>query len=141
MTTLFLYTEVMRFGILLLALVIVGCAKPKEPTYLKCTTGYDVDEKLYVVLDHENELWISTSTKGSLDEQLSKYGLGAIYAQKLYTDERTYYKLLGEGEDQEKFYLDRVTLRYKSLLSWQCEVTDANPLLRSLGIEKGRVKI
>ena len=131
----------MRIWILLLVLILGGCAKPQEPTYLKCVTGYAPEEKLYVVLDHENELWISTSSKGSLDEKLAKYGLGGIYAQRLFTDERSYYKLVGEGEDQEKFYLDRVSLRYKSNLSYQCEVTDANPLFRSLGVEKGRIKI
>ena len=128
----------MRIWILLVVLILGGCAKQQEPTYLKCVTGYAPEEKLYIVLDHENELWISTASKGSLDEDLRKYGLSGISTQRLFTDERRYYR---GGEDQEKFYLDRVSLRYISNLFYQCEVTDANPLLRSLGIEKGSIKI
>lgn len=129
----------MRALLILISLLLVGCAEPQKPTYLKCITGYYPEEKLYIVLDHENELWISTSSKLSLDETLSKYGGSGVYAKKLYTDERSYYYL--SGEDQEKFYLDRASLRYNNNLYYQCEVTDANPLFRSLGVEKARIKI
>tara|TARA_B100000212_G_C26955615_1_gene356269 strand:- start:16 stop:402 length:387 start_codon:yes stop_codon:yes gene_type:complete len=128
----------MRIWILLVVLILGGCAKQQEPTYLKCVTSYAPEYKLYVVLDHENELWISTTSEGSLDLTLRKYGLDGISTQRLFTDVRRYY--IG-GEDQEKFYLDRASLIYEGILSYQCEVTDANPLLRSLGIEKGRIKI
>lgn len=131
----FVYMRVL----ILLTLILLGSCAKQEPTYLKCDQGVSlsgVKYVLWVVLDHENSLWISSSFHS---KPVEKYGKIGVFTSQLQSDERDYW--WNNGEDN--FYLDRASLVYKgsSNANWPCVIVDDLSHLRDLGLEKARIKI
>lgn len=130
----------MRVLLILISLLLVGCAEQKEPTYLKCDDKtYGGDSFLWIVLDHENSLWISSSFSTKPTEKDKE--LFGVATSELYADEKVYwFKNYGY---EKKYYLDRASLIYTGGLNtkWQCEIIDDLSDLRNLGVEKARIKI
>lgn len=128
----------MRVLILLVALVLVGCAKP--PTYLACTNT-DLDLNLptdWIVLDHYNELWISSrADKKPSPEVQDVYA----YVAELRTDGNDYWAFDSSSKINSPNKLNRKTLILTVFYGYQCEVIDDLSYLRSLGLEKNRNKI
>ena len=125
----------MRVLILLVALVLVGCAKP--PTYLECTRGYDAYlKKIWLVIDHENELFMTAfqSSKNPEDFVVDYGGL---------LTENTTYKFI-DG-DISTSTLDRQTLKFYARNSinraYNCSGVDDLSEIRAKGLEQARIKI
>ena len=128
----------MRVLLILISFLLVGCAK--EPTYLKCDKTFsdvkeDSDDRGYwIVLDHQNSLWI-TSRQKQQNQELN------VYVNTLRTDGTAYWG----GMEQRSSYtrtLSRTTLKYRdSSSTYQCEITDDLSYLRDVGVEKARIKI
>ena len=121
----------MRVLLILVSFLLVGCAK--EPTYLKCDKVSD-DSTYWIVLDHQNSLWITSRQKQQNQELY-------VYVNTLRTDENFYWG----GREKRSSYtstLSRTSLKYReSSSTYQCEITDDLSYLRDLGVEKARIKI
>lgn len=130
----------MRVFLILISLLLVGCAEQqqKEPSYLKCDQKvFGVESFLWIVLDHENSLWTSSSFSTKPTEK--DKNLFGVFARELYADEKVYwFKNDGNGKN---YYLDRASLIYRGATTWQCEIIDDLSYLRNLGVEKARIKI
>ena len=78
----------MRVLLILISFLLVGCAK--EPTYLKCDKTFsdvkeDSDDRSYwIVLDHQNSLWITSRQKQQNQEFY-------VYVNTLRTDGNFYW--------------------------------------------------
>ena len=129
----------MRVLILLVALVLVGCAKP--PTYLACTNiNLELDYPTeFIVLDHFNKLWISAKNELKPDYDLQDGYF--VYVAELRTDGNDYWASDSSSKINIANKLNRKTLIYTVFYAYQCEVIDDLSYLRSLGLEKNRNKI
>ena len=114
----------------------------KEPTYLKClpTNVFTPEGDFWVVIDHENELFITVRSDEKPDNKETIKSV--VYALPLITSERFYGRLLDDGT-QGKFKINRTNLILSNddLAEYQCEIIDDLSKLRAIGVEKARPKI
>tara|TARA_Y100000748_G_scaffold89836_1_gene74696 strand:- start:606 stop:1046 length:441 start_codon:yes stop_codon:yes gene_type:complete len=127
----------MRVLILLVALVLVGCAKP--PTYLECTRG-NLDKLGYVwlVIDHENDLFMTAfQSKKNPEDFVVEYG-------RLNTQD-TKYRFFDLEEERTTWTLDRQTLKFyalnSSIRAYNCSSAYDLSEIRAKGLEQARIKI
>ena len=128
----------MRVLILLVALVLVGCAKP--PTYLECTRGYDENLKyVWLVIDHENELFMTAFQSSKNPVDYSKVEYGGLNTQD------TKYRFVDLEEEKSTWTLDRKALEFYALNSsnrpFYCSTVYDLSEIRAKGLEQARIKI
>lgn len=114
----------------------------KEPTYLKCLPNniFTPEGDLWVVIDHENELFITVRSDEKPDNKETIESF--VHALPLTTTERFYGRLL-DDYSQSKWKLNRTDLTFSNgdLEEYQCEIVDDLSELRAVGVEKARPKI
>ena len=143
----------MRVLLILISFLLVGC-NTKPPTYLVCDNmdkEYDLVERYWIVLDHANDLWISSifyvepitfdfdptadefEQIISRDRELDKSWLTVWDLEK--NDDYYYHA----DPEIDNFKLDRKTLIYRSFVDrFQCLVLDDLSYMQSLGAEKAK---
>ena len=140
----------MRIWILLVALVLVGCAKP--PTYLECTRGSTEGLRyVWLVIDHENKLFIyakQTPIYVKQSPNYAKLSSNYDYSKVIYgglNTQDTKYRFVDLEYERSTWTLDRKTLEFYALNSssnaYNCNSVDDLSEIRAKGLEKARIKI
>lgn len=153
----------MRALLILISLFLVGCSEleselenavseienlgtsyknepkfTKEPTYLKCANSILDSSFFWIVIDHENQIFIEGSDeKKPTEEYNPKY----VTAQPLTTSE-THYGYMVREYKKGSWKVNRAALTFTNgYITHECEVTDDLSELRAIGVEKARPKI
>jgi len=131
----------MRLLLLLPLLLLVGCnTNTKPPTYLGCTNldnEWDSVEYRWIVLDHANDLWISSSWNIKPNNRdTDKVLVDVIEFDK---DDNYYFH---SDPETSNFKLNRKTLIYRSFVDeFQCVLLDDLSYMHSLGLEKAKEEL